>query len=35
VRRRKEGRHAYYRLADAHVEEMLGNALEHGREPQE
>jgi ArsR family transcriptional regulator len=35
VRRRKEGRHAYYRLADAHVEEMLGNALEHGREPLE
>jgi ArsR family transcriptional regulator len=35
VRRRKEGRHAYYRLADAHVEQMLSNVLLHGREPQE
>ena len=34
VARRKEGRHAYYRLADAHVEEMLANALSHGGEAQ-
>jgi ArsR family transcriptional regulator len=32
VRSRREGRHVYYRLADAHVEEMLANALSHGRE---
>jgi len=32
VRSRREGRHVYYRLADAHVEEMLDNALSHGRE---
>ena len=32
VARRKEGRHAYYRLADAHVEEMIANALSHGEE---
>lgn len=32
VTRRKEGRHVYYRLADAHVEEMLENALSHGKE---
>lgn len=34
VARRKEGRHAYYRLADEHVEEMLANALSHGEEAQ-
>ena len=32
VARRKDGRHAYYRLADEHVEEMLANALSHGEE---
>jgi len=32
VRSRREGRHVYYRLADAHVEEMLDNALSHGEE---
>jgi len=32
VRARREGRHVYYRLADAHVEEMLANALSHGEE---
>lgn len=32
VVRRKEGRHAYYRLADAHVEELLANTLSHGEE---
>jgi len=32
VRSRREGRHVYYRLADAHVEEMLANALSHGEE---
>ena len=35
VARRREGRHAYYRLADAHVEQMLDNALSHGEEAQE
>ena len=34
VRRRKEGRHAYYRLADEHVRELLENALLHGGEAQ-
>jgi ArsR family transcriptional regulator len=32
VQSRREGRHVYYRLADAHVEEMLANALSHGEE---
>ena len=32
VQRRKEGRHAYYSLADDHVEELLANALSHGEE---
>jgi ArsR family transcriptional regulator len=32
VRPRRAGRHVYYRLADAHVEEMLENALSHGQE---
>ena len=35
VRRRREGRHAYYRLADEHVREMLENALLHGQEVQD
>lgn len=34
VVRRKEGRHAYYRLADERVEEMLSGALSHGEEAQ-
>jgi len=29
---RREGRHVYYRLADAHVEEMLEKALLHSEE---
>lgn len=29
---RRDGRHVYYRLADAHVELMLDNALTHGEE---
>ncbi len=32
VGHRREGRHVYYRLADAHVREMLSNALSHGAE---
>jgi len=32
VTARKEGRHVYYRLADAHIREMLENALSHGAE---
>lgn len=34
VSHRREGRHVYYRLADAHVREMLENALTHGAEPE-
>lgn len=33
VRHRREGRHVYYRLADAHVRDLLENALTHGAEP--
>lgn len=29
---RREGRHVYYELADAHVREMLENAISHGAE---
>ena len=32
VRRRREGKHAYYSLADAHIEELVRSALEHGQE---
>lgn len=32
VRYRKEGRVAYYSLADHHVRELLNSALEHARE---
>lgn len=32
VRYRREGRMAYYRLDDAHVEELLRTGLEHARE---
>lgn len=33
VDRRREGKHVYYRLADGHVAELIGNALEHASEP--
>lgn len=32
VRYRREGRMSYYRLDDAHVEELLRTGLEHARE---
>jgi ArsR family transcriptional regulator, lead/cadmium/zinc/bismuth-responsive transcriptional repressor len=32
VRRRRDGRHIYYSLADAHVAELVLNALEHASE---
>jgi ArsR family transcriptional regulator len=32
VAHRRDGRHVFYRLADAHVEQMLENALTHGEE---
>lgn len=32
VRRRREGRHIYYSLADNHVEELVRSALEHADE---
>ena len=31
VRRRKEGRHAYYLLDDSHVKDLFAFALEHAR----
>lgn len=30
--RRREGTHLYYALADQHVTDLIGNALEHARE---
>ncbi|HEU4533119.1 MAG TPA: metalloregulator ArsR/SmtB family transcription factor [Polyangiaceae bacterium] len=33
ITRRREGKHIYYALADAHVAEMIHNALEHAHEP--
>jgi ArsR family transcriptional regulator len=32
VAHRRDGRHVYYRLADAHVRDLLDNALSHGAE---
>ena len=32
VHGRRDGKHIYYSLADAHVEELLMSALEHGDE---
>jgi ArsR family transcriptional regulator, lead/cadmium/zinc/bismuth-responsive transcriptional repressor len=32
VRRRREGRHIFYSLADQHVIEMIRNALDHAEE---
>jgi ArsR family transcriptional regulator, lead/cadmium/zinc/bismuth-responsive transcriptional repressor len=32
VRRRREGKHIYYRLADAHVAALIHSALEHAAE---
>jgi len=32
VERRREGKHIYYRLADAHVRELVHAALEHAGE---
>jgi ArsR family transcriptional regulator len=29
VERRRDGKHVYYRLADAHVRELVGAAIEH------
>ena len=33
VSRRRAGKHAYYRLADEHVAELIDSALAHAREP--
>lgn len=33
VRRRREGKHIYYALADTHVSQLLASALEHADEP--
>lgn len=32
VKQRREGKHVYYSLADAHVVELMTNALAHARE---
>ncbi len=32
VRRRREGKHMYYRLSDEHVEEILRMGLDHAEE---
>ena len=32
VQRRREGKHIYYRLADAHVRELVTTVLEHALE---
>lgn len=32
VARRREAKHIYYRLADRHVDELVGNALAHAAE---
>lgn len=32
LERRRDGKHVYYSLADAHVAELVANALEHARE---
>lgn len=34
VTRRREGKHAWYRLADGHVAELITNALAHASEDQ-
>jgi DNA-binding transcriptional ArsR family regulator len=33
VERRRDGRHIFYTLADAHVFELVRNALDHASEP--
>jgi len=33
VSRRREAKHVFYRLADAHVRNLLGNILHHAAEP--
>ncbi len=35
VKRRRDGRHMYYSLADDHVAALIRNALEHAVEPQD
>jgi ArsR family transcriptional regulator, lead/cadmium/zinc/bismuth-responsive transcriptional repressor len=32
VHRRREAKHIYYRLADRHVDQLVGNALAHAAE---
>jgi len=32
VRRRREGKHLYYSLADDHIQNLLSNAMEHAVE---
>lgn len=33
VKRRREGKHVFYSLADKHIAELIGAALEHASEP--
>jgi ArsR family transcriptional regulator, lead/cadmium/zinc/bismuth-responsive transcriptional repressor len=35
VRRRRDGSHVYYALADDHVKDLVANALAHASEPEE
>jgi DNA-binding transcriptional ArsR family regulator len=35
VSRRREGKHIYYGLADAHVADLVGTSLAHALEPRE
>jgi ArsR family transcriptional regulator len=35
IARRRAGKHIYYRLADAHIMELLAGALEHAKEHRE
>lgn len=34
LRRRRDGKHIYYSLADGHVSELIANALDHAAEDQ-
>ena len=33
VSTRRQGKHVFYRLADAHIAELIANGLAHGEEP--
>ncbi|AMV35578.1 hypothetical protein VN12_26030 [Pirellula sp. SH-Sr6A] len=33
VKQRRQGKHIFYRLADAHIQHLIENGLAHGSEP--